>query len=123
MNRIFSREQFWDGRAGSLQEQAAAPLESAREMGESHRAVVAKLAQITGYRELFRKAYGDEGVDLSRITSAIASFERTILVYDSPWQRWESGDTEALSAQARRGLEIFKDNNRGRCSVCHSGPE
>ena len=122
VNRIFSREQFWDGRAGSLEEQAAVPISSVKEMGESHRAVVAKIAQISGYRELFSRAYGDERVDLSRITSAIGSFERTILVYDSPWQRWETGDTEALGESARRGLEIFKDNSRGRCSVCHSGP-
>ena len=122
VNRIFSREQFWDGRAGSREEQAAVPISSVKEMGESHRALVAKIAQISGYRELFSRAYGDERVDLSRITSAIGSFERTILVYDSPWQRWEAGDTEALGDSALRGLEIFKDNSRGRCSVCHSGP-
>ena len=122
VNRIFSREQFWDGRAGSLEEQAAIPMASVKEMGESHRAIVAKVSQVAGYRELFRQAYGDEKVDLSRITSAIGSFERTIIVYDSPWHRWEAGDPEALGESARRGLEIFKDNNRGRCSVCHSGP-
>lgn len=122
VNRIFSGKQFWDGRAGSLEEQAAIPMASVREMGESHRAIVAKVAQVAGYRELFREAYGDEKVDLDRITAAIASFERTILVYDAPWHRHEAGERNALSESGRRGLEIFRDNNRGRCSVCHSGP-
>lgn len=122
VNRIFSIEQFWDGRASSLEAQAAIPMASAREMGESHRAIVAKVAQVPGYRKLFKAAYGDDRVDLARITGAIASFERTIIVYDSPWHRHEAGVRGALSESARRGLELFKDNNRGRCSVCHSGP-
>ena len=122
VNRIFSREQFWDGRAGSLEEQAEIPMVSPRELGESHRAIVEKIAGVPGYRRLFAEAYGDEKVELGRITAAIASFERTILVYDTPWHRHEAGDRGALNESARRGLEIFKDNNRGRCSVCHSGP-
>jgi len=122
VNRIFSREQFWDGRVGSLEEQAAIPMVSAGEMGESHQVIVAKVEQVAAYRRLFGEAYGDERVDLGRITGAIASFERTIVVYDSPWQRHEMGEAGALSEAARRGLEIFKDNNRGRCTACHSGP-
>ena len=122
VNRIFSREQFWDGRVGSLEEQAAIPMVSAGEMGESHQVIVAKVARVAAYRRLFGEAYGDERVDLERITGAIASFERTLVVYDSPWQRHETGEDGALSEAARRGLEIFKDNNRGRCTACHSGP-
>ena len=122
VNRVFSREQFWDGRAGSLEEQSESPMVSPLEMGESHQAIVAKVSQVAAYRKLFASAYGDEKVDLERITRAIASFERTIIVYESPWQLYEAGYREALGEAARRGFEIFRDNKRGRCTACHSGP-
>jgi cytochrome c peroxidase len=71
------------------------------------------------YRARFMSVFGrpPTGEDLSR---AIASYMRTILAGNSPSDRYAQGDTRALSAEARRGLEIFR--GKGRCSTCHAGP-
>jgi len=123
VNRIFGTSQFWDGRATSLAAQAGAPIESSVEMGDTHESVVRKISAVTGYGPLFRAAFGDEQVDIDRITKAIASFERTIVSYDSAYDRWKRDPRRwSLSASAQRGRRIFFDTNKSRCSACHSGP-
>lgn len=120
INRVFSEAQFWDGRAATLEEQAAGPITNPIEMGmESHDLAVNRIAAIAGYKPLFKAAFGDEKVDLDRITKAIATFERTIVSGNSPYDRYESGDKSAMSESAVRGKDLFF--NKARCSICHSG--
>lgn len=90
INRAFSTLQFWDGRAASLEEQALGPIQASIEMGHNLKAVVAKLKGIRGYRELFQKAFGTD-VTSEGIAKAIASFERTLLSGNSPFDRYEAG--------------------------------
>ena len=121
INRLFSDLQFWDGRAASLEEQAVGPIANPIEMGETHDAVVEKLSGIAGYKPLFKAAFGDETVTIDRIGQAIATFERTIVSGNSPYDKFKAGDKTALSESAQRGMAIFFDNNKGRCSICHTG--
>ncbi len=118
INRAFSTLQFWDGRAASLEVQALGPIQASIEMGHSLKGVVAKLKRIRGYPELFRKAFGTN-VTSEGIAKAIASFERTLLSGNSPFDRYEAGDKRALSPLARRGLEIFQ--TKASCTSCHVG--
>ena len=111
--------QFWDGRAGSLEEQALGPIHNPIEMGETLENVVRKLNAIPGYREQFQQVFGTD-VTTDGIAKAIASFERTIVSGPSPFDRYIAGDKKAMSAAAIRGMEIF--NGKGHCSPCHSGP-
>ena len=70
---------------------------------------------------LFNKTFGPGGVTIGRVENALASFERTILVGNSPFDRYQfGGDRSALTAGQLRGLAIFQDPNRGNCAVCHS---
>lgn len=110
--------QFWDGRALTLEEQAKSPIINPVEMGmPSHDAVVEKLKGIQEYREDFQKVFGGE-ITIDNIVKAIASFERTLLSGNSPFDRYTyGGDKNALSDQAKKGLEIF--NGKGRCITCH----
>lgn len=118
INRAFSTRQFWDGRAASVEEQALGPIQASIEMGHTLKAVVTKLKRFRRYRELFGKAFGTD-VTSEGIAKAIASFERTLLSGNSPFDRYEAGDTSALSPAARRGLVIFR--TKANCTSCHAG--
>jgi len=69
--------QFWDGRAAALEEQVKGPIGNPIEMGNSHEMVVSVIRGIPGYRTLFAKAFGSEEVDIDRVATAIATFERS----------------------------------------------
>ena len=120
INRLFSAEQFWDGRAKTLEEQAAGPMTNPVEMAmASHDVVVSTCTGIKGYAPLFKKAFGDETVDIERIKKAIACYERTVVSGDSPYDRYQAGDKDALSPEAVRGLALF--NGKANCKTCHTG--
>lgn len=87
-NRILSRAQFWDGRAGSLEEQAIGPIANPIEMGNTHEQCVGTIGEIEGYRIQFEKIFGGE-VDIEKIGKAIATFERAIVTGNSPYDYWE----------------------------------
>lgn len=110
---------FWDGRSVSLEDQAKGPIHSSFEMNLNLDYLVAKLREIPAYRELFATACGAP-VSQEQVTLALAAFERTLVMRDSPFDRALAGDGQALSAAARRGAEIFF-GPRGGCSVCHAG--
>jgi cytochrome c peroxidase len=119
INRAYGRSQFYDGRAATLEAQIFGPITDPDEMGTTSHGAVEAISQIVGYRPLFEQAFGDPQITFERITDAIASFERTILSGNSPYDRFLKGDKNALSPQARRGLQIFERS--GECSECHNG--
>lgn len=117
LNAMFNVEQFWDGRAKTLEEQAKGPLTNPIEMGmPSHDAVVDRVKQIPEYTKRFQEVFGGP-VTIDNIARAIASFERTQLSGDSPFDRFNAGDKGAISEQAQRGFELFK--GKARCITCH----
>jgi len=121
LNVIYNGAQFWDGRVDTLEEQALEPLVNPVEMGNRSVAeVVARLRADEGYRREFEQVFGGE-IDGARIAAAIATFERTLVSGDSPFDRFQAGDENALSSAARRGLAVFR--GRGRCSRCHTFSE
>src|SRR5260370_14941242 len=118
LNALYNKTQFWDGRVKTLEEQAALPIVNAAERGQpSLDAAVARIAAIPEYRDAFRKVFGGppNARDLLR---AIASYERTQLSFDSPFDRFIAGDSTAIDGAARRGWELF--NTRARCNKCHA---
>ena len=121
LNAAYNPVQFWDGRAPTLEEQAAGPIANLVEMSHTLEDCVRKLNADAQYVAQFDNAFGPGGVSLDRLKKAIASFERTLLSADSPFDRYQfGGEKKALSAAAVRGLEIFKDKKRGNCAVCHT---
>ncbi len=119
LNAAYMDLQFWDGRAASLEEQAKGPIENPVEMGFTHAEASARIASIKGYAPYFKAAFGDDKVDIDRIVKAIASFERTVLTGNSPYDRWVAGDKKALTAAQKRGLALFQ--GKADCEFCHSG--
>jgi len=120
INRVFSKAQFWDGRAATLEEQSIGPFINPVEHGfPNYDEMLAKMNKIEGYKKLFKNAFGT-GITIAEVGKAIASFQRTILSGNSPVDRFDmGGDEKALSPAAQRGLTLFRD--KARCTKCHSG--
>ncbi len=119
INTTFQSFQFWDGRAGTLEDQALGPIQNPIEMNMTLPEVVKKLNAIPGYKSQFQKVFKTD-VTSEGIAKAIAAFERTVLSGDAPYDRFTAGDAKALSPAAERGRALFF--GAARCSSCHSGP-
>lgn len=119
LNSGMNLAQFWDGRAKDLKEQAGGPIANPGEMGSTHKDAVAVLNSIPQYRAHFEKAFGSEGVDIDRVTTAIAAFEETLVTPGSRFDQWLEGDKEALNKQEVDGFKLFKSAG---CAGCHNGP-
>jgi cytochrome c peroxidase len=118
LNALYDATQFWDGRATTLEQQAAMPVVNRVEMGEpTLDAAVTAIAGDADYGDAFQRVFGHapNGVDLLR---AIASYERTQMAFDSPFDHFTAGDASALGGDAKRGWQLF--NTRARCNKCHA---
>lgn len=119
INRAFSREQFWDGRAGSLEEQSKGPLVNPVEMGmPGLEFVIKKIGAIRGYRDWFKRVFGRD-VNIDDLARAIATFERTVVSGNSTFDQFMAGNAAVLSKSGRRGMALFK--GKARCTQCHAG--
>jgi cytochrome c peroxidase len=119
VNRGIGRTEFWDGRAGSLEDQALGPIQAPVEMDLSIEEAVERLRRDASYVAAFEAAFGGEPTR-DRLARALAAYQRTVYSVDAPFDRFLAGDTEALSPQAQRGLVLF--GGKARCGECHSGP-
>lgn len=120
-NAAYHSVQFWDGRAPTLEEQAKGPMINPIEMGmKNHDEVVKKIAAIPGYAPLFEKAFGDQGpITIDRVAKAIATYERTLVTHDSPYDLYVKGNKSAMSPAAVRGMKLTQSIG---CVACHGGP-
>ena len=110
---------FWDGRADSLEEQAVAPLTNPKEMNAKLYEVVERLENISVYKRYFSIAFPVEGVTTATIMRAIATYERTLKSGWAPFDDWQHGRDDAISASAKRGFELFTGD--ANCVMCHQG--
>lgn len=148
-NRILSKGQFWDGRAGSLEAQAVGPVGNPIEMGNTHDACVDTLKKIPGYKKQFDVIFKD-GVTIDNVGMAIATFERAIVTGPTPsdayaavvkFEKVFADDLEYLdeepelkakytvlkkaaaespmSQSAQRGMVLF--SGKANCTACHAG--
>ena len=118
-NLAWSKTFFWDGRATSLEEQALVPIQEKTEMNLPLPEAVRKLGALPDYAAAFANAFPKGGLTAHTMARALAAFERTLVALDSPYDRYEAGDTKALSPAAVRGKDLFF--GRAKCSTCHSG--
>ena len=117
-NAVYNFVQFWDGRAGTLAEQAAGPPLNPVEMAStSFDEIVAKLEKDRAFAAAFEAVYPD-GLNQTNITNAIEEFERTLVTPNSAFDKWLKGDDTALTEEELRGYELFKKYD---CATCHVG--
>ncbi|WP_437918138.1 cytochrome-c peroxidase [Sphingobacterium sp. LRF_L2] len=117
-NVAFYKSFMWDGRAASLEDQVLLPTQDHVEMNTSLDVLVANVREINGYAQYFVEAFGDSGVTLQRIQYALATFERGIVSYPSKFDRFVSGQADALNDQELLGLHLFR--TKARCINCHN---
>lgn len=121
INVVFNQNQFWDGRRSTLESQALDPLFNSREHGlPDGKTLLSLLHDDSNYRLLVRKAFDIEpaALELHHVASALASFERTLVAGDSPFDRYYfKGDKTSLTPAAQRGLQLFMVS--AQCANCH----
>lgn len=113
---------FWDGRTTGFEAQALLPLENPIEMGQQQTAdVVRRLRANPGYVRRFIDVFGDANsiVDDVKVSRALSAFESTLVTFDAPIDRYIAGDRDALTADAKIGLQLFRAAN---CTSCHKPP-
>lgn len=120
-NVAFASVFMHDGRFASLETQALGPLFDHNEMDMTEAEIVSYLQADTAYVRLFHQAFGQGPVTLQGVTKALATYQRTLISDRSPYDRWQAGDTSALSPAARRGEALFR-SPRLNCASCHVPP-
>ncbi len=118
-NVAYAPHLLWDGSFASIEQDVLATLAAPTALGWPDTATFAdRLRQLPHYREAFRRAFNAEP-SAALAAKAIASFVRTILSASSPYDRFQRGDTTALTPQQRHGLQLFF---RVGCAECHRPP-
>ncbi|MEM7307893.1 MAG: cytochrome-c peroxidase [Planctomycetota bacterium] len=117
LNSALNFTQFWDGRARTLEEQVGGPLTHPSEMGSSWNEILAFLNDDGSYAEEFHALWSG-GVTEKNVRHAIATFERTLLTPDSPFDHFLIGHVDAITQEAREGYQLFLDVG---CISCHQG--
>jgi cytochrome c peroxidase len=118
LNAMFNTGQFWDGRVESLEAQARLPLVNPDEMGsQTDEQILARLRGDTDYVKKFARIFGG-AITMEAVARALAAFERTLVAGNSPFDRYQAGDMNALSGAARNGMILFR--GKARCNVCHT---
>ena len=119
INVAYNKALIWDGRAAVLEKQALGPIQNPLHMNQNLDLLVEKLSAIPDYVERFQKVFGTS-VTPDGLGKALAAFERTLVTRNAPFDRYMEGDRQAMSEEARRGMELFKA--KARCILCHNGP-
>jgi cytochrome c peroxidase len=119
LNVAWTPKLGWDGHFRNLESVAFGPITNPKIMNMSEKELVARLSAIPGYVAAFNTAFGDSGISKHNIELALATFERSIVSGEAPFDRWVNGDKNAISAAAKRGFDLF--NGKAHCSACHSG--
>lgn len=118
LNSSMNLAQFWDGRAPDLKAQAGGPIANPGEMGFTHKLAVSVIESIPGYVIEFKQVFGNDSINIDRITEAIAEFEKTLVTPNSNFDKWLLGEKDALTPDQLAGYKLFKESG---CVACHNG--
>ncbi|SFK61217.1 cytochrome c peroxidase [Shimia haliotis] len=119
LNQAWSTSFFWDGRAQSLEQQAVGPLTAASEMAASFDLIFTRLSAVPLYRTTFERLFPEEGINKETVLRSLATYERTLVAANAPFDRWVEGDETAISEKAKRGFNLFV--GQAGCAACHAG--
>ena len=121
VNAVYMEKMFWDGRSPDLEDQALHPFVNPVEMGLPNHDPILKIVRTDPeYAKAFQTVFAKSGnaITMVEVTQAIASFERTQVSGNSPFDRWYfGGEGKAVNDAAKRGFDLYV--NKGRCVSCH----
>ena len=116
-NSGYNFKQFWDGRVDTLEDQVDGPMHNLKEMGTTWEDLLSKISDDPYYKPAFVKLYPD-GMNSTNIKNAIATFERSLVTANSPFDKYLRGDENAITAEEKEGYKLFKAYG---CISCHQG--
>ena len=121
VNATYYTVQFWDGRAPTLENQAEGPVQNPVEMANTLKTVEDRLNADASYRQQFAEAWGARPIVYEMVEKSIASFERTVISGNSPFDRWKYGhDKNAVDDSVKRGFVVFTSKRKADCAACHT---
>ncbi len=121
INSAYLGQLFWAGAAASLEKQAPSAAKGAVAGNGENDVMETRLAFIPEYRERFNAVFGTEWPRIGDAWAAIAAFERTLIVNDTPLDQYLNGDESALSDEQIAGMELFV--GKAGCIRCHNGTQ
>jgi cytochrome c peroxidase len=111
---------YWDGRAGSLEEQASFPILDPREMAGDWNRIAAALKRDAALDVAFHQAFDERpAIQPATILAALAAYERSLVSPPTRFDRWIEGEATALTAMEIDGFRLFV--GRAGCVACHAG--
>jgi len=119
INSAYLGQVFWAGSARSLEKQAPSAAKGAVAGNGENDVMETRMAFIPEYRRRFKEVFGTEWPLIGDAWAAIAAFERTLIVNDTPVDKYLAGDTSALTEEQVAGMELF--NGKAGCIQCHNG--
>jgi cytochrome c peroxidase len=119
LNVAWTPKLGWDGHFRDLEDVAMGPITSPDNMNLPVKTLIARLDAIPGYVEAFDAAFGSGDITERKVEMALATFERSIVSKEAPFDRWIKGDERAIGESAKRGFDLF--NGKANCAACHSG--
>ena len=119
LNVAWTPKLGWDGHFRNLEAVAFGPLTTPANMNITEKELIERLSAIPGYVDAFHEAFGEGDITRREIEMALATFERSIVSGEAPFDRWIKGDKSAISARAKRGFDLFV--GKANCAACHSG--
>ena len=120
INSGFFEVQMWDGRKKSLEDQAQGPIAATVEMNQDYDELIMELKALPGYVNRSEKVFGKNSLTIGNIAKAIATFERSVVSKNAPYDKYWAGDKSAMSSSAVNGMNVFF--GKAKCSICHNGP-
>jgi cytochrome c peroxidase len=118
-NTAYMRALHFDGNRASLEEQVDKAIPGFA-MAQPYPALIAELGAVPEYKDRFAKVFPD-GITQANIAKAVAAFERSLLTFSSPFDRYRAGDRHSLSSEQKEGMDLFFSARTG-CSSCHVAP-
>ena len=119
LNVAWTPKLGWDGHFSDLEHVAITPITASDNMNLPEKTLIERLSAIPGYVSAFDVAFGKGEITTLKIEQALATFERSIVSGEAPFDRWVRGDQTAINAAAKRGFVLF--NGKANCAACHSG--
>jgi cytochrome c peroxidase len=119
LNVAWTPKLGWDGHFRSLEDVAIGPITNPDNMNLPEDKLIERLSAVPGYVRAFDAAFGKGDITVPTLEQALATFERSIVSDDAPFDRWIRGDEQAIGVAAKRGFALF--NGKANCAACHSG--
>ena len=119
INSGYFEVQMWDGRKKSLEDQAKGPIEATGEMNQNFDELIRELKALPGYVKRFASVFGANSLTIDNIAKAIATFERSVVSKNAPYDKYWAGDKSAMSESAVSGMKLFF--GKAKCAICHNG--